>query len=257
MERDRYDALTEALRERLAADERVIGLVALGSMAAQDYEPDRWSDHDFFVITGEPWAEEMRNDPTWLPEAERIVFVLRETAHGLKIIYDDGHLLEFAVFTPQEIALAKAGRSRVLLDRGGVAEAIEAISDQVRPTPDVGVRYALGMMATNVLVGVGRHRRGERLSAHQFVAGHALGHLLRALATTPSPDAQLLDGLDARRRFERAYPTIGAELDALLERPLLELAVGLLAIARRELGDVVPADVLSAMTVVEGLASAS
>jgi hypothetical protein len=26
----------------------VLGLVAVGSMAARDYEPDEWSDHDFF-----------------------------------------------------------------------------------------------------------------------------------------------------------------------------------------------------------------
>ena len=48
---DAYAAFTEALRARLEADPRVVGLVALGSMARRDYEPDRWSDHDFFVIT--------------------------------------------------------------------------------------------------------------------------------------------------------------------------------------------------------------
>ncbi|MCI0417100.1 hypothetical protein L0222_30385 [bacterium] len=38
------------MKQQLTAEESVLGLVALGSMAAQDYVPDQWSDHDFFVI---------------------------------------------------------------------------------------------------------------------------------------------------------------------------------------------------------------
>jgi hypothetical protein len=257
MDRASYTAMTGELCDRLVSDERVVGLVALGSMAERDYEPDRWSDHDFFVIVHEPWAEAMRRDVGWLPRPEQITLALRETAHGSKVVYDDGHLVEFAVFTLAEVGLAKVSRYRVLIDRGGVEEAVAAISGEMQPRHVVELRYELGMLATNVLVGVGRHRRGEQLSAHQFVAGHALGHLLRALTAMPSPDVGLLDGLDPRRRFERVHPAIGAELGALLTRPLPELALGLLAVARRELGDRSPDDVLVTMAVIERLITAS
>jgi hypothetical protein len=36
-----YERCTERLRERLATDDAVLGLVALGSMAALDTKPDR------------------------------------------------------------------------------------------------------------------------------------------------------------------------------------------------------------------------
>lgn len=39
---DANAAFTEALRARLEADPRVVGLAALGSMARRDYEPDRY-----------------------------------------------------------------------------------------------------------------------------------------------------------------------------------------------------------------------
>lgn len=44
-----YNQFTEELRLKLAGDDRVLALVAVGSMAQQDYQPDEWSDHDFLL----------------------------------------------------------------------------------------------------------------------------------------------------------------------------------------------------------------
>ena len=43
-------AYTRQLVQTLESDARVLGLVALGSMASETYR-DQWSDHDFWVIT--------------------------------------------------------------------------------------------------------------------------------------------------------------------------------------------------------------
>ena len=94
MQRDAYDRLTERLREGLAADARVLGLVALGSMSGEPPAPDEWSDHDFFVITRPGEQERMRTDLSWLPDAGQIALSYRETAHGVKVLYRSAHLLE-------------------------------------------------------------------------------------------------------------------------------------------------------------------
>src|SRR5437660_8165424 len=125
MERTAYDRFSERLHQRLAADERVLGLVALGSMSGEPL-PDEWSDHDFFVITRPGEQERMRTDLSWLPDAEAIAFSYRETAHGLKVFYSSAHLLEFAVFDFAELQLARVNRYRTLLDRGGVEERMRA-----------------------------------------------------------------------------------------------------------------------------------
>src|SRR3954449_2304508 len=103
MDAQAYEQFTRRLLDNLTADERVLGLVALGSMAARDYIPDAWSDHDFFMITKPRDQESFRTDLSWLPDAEQVAFYFRETAHGLKAIYADGHLIEFAVFDLAEL----------------------------------------------------------------------------------------------------------------------------------------------------------
>jgi hypothetical protein len=59
---EEYGAFTEALRRSLEADPRVLGLVAVGSMAERETRPDAWSDHDFLVVVSPGAQEEMRNE---------------------------------------------------------------------------------------------------------------------------------------------------------------------------------------------------
>ena len=230
-----YSAFTDALSRRLDGDPRVVGLVALGSMSGDGPAPDDFSDHDFFVVTRSGAQEAYRTDLVWLPGAERAVLVHRETEHGLKVIRDDGHLLELAVFDPDELRVARANRYRVLLDRGGVAEGMAAIA--AKPAESPTDRWLCGQLLGNLLVGGGRAARGELLSARLFVAGHATGHLLRLLSRHVPPEAPVpLDDLDPFRRFERAFPRLGAEANAALSLPPLAGAVALLDLASRELG---------------------
>jgi predicted nucleotidyltransferase len=239
---EQYQAFTDALVKRLADDERVLGLVALGSMARRDYEPDEWSDHDFFVVTREGEQEWFRADPSWLPDASRLVLHFRETEHGVKALYASGHLVELAVFDPRELGLARVNRCRVLLDRGGVearagevARATAAALDAARE-PD---ERLFGQFVTNLLVGVGRDRRGERLSGAQFVKGHAVRHLLVLLARhVPSARSGLLDDLDPFRRFELAHPGLAVEISAATAAATPDAASALLALAGRALSGV-------------------
>lgn len=113
---------------------------------------------------------------------------LRETAHGVKAVYDDGHLVEFAVFAADEIGRARLNRTRVLIDRADVTDRVAAT---VAGTPDripedaesdESDEYLEGQLLTALLVGVQRHRRGEHLSGIDFVHRYALRHLLVLLA---------------------------------------------------------------------------
>lgn len=248
-----YDAFTEALRAGLERDERVVGLVALGSMAARDYQPDEWSDHDFFVITEPGGQEELREDVSWLPHAERIAHWYRETEHGLQVFYEDGHLLEFAVFDLGEIGLAGVNRYRVLLDKGGVEARVSevAVATAARAVPSD--EHEFGKFLGCVLVGAGRARRGELLSGGMFVKDLALRFLVVLLArAVPAENAGLLDDLDPLRRFDRVYPELGAELVELTRRETVAAALGLLALAERELRHRRPELAWHALEIVRG-----
>src|SRR5512144_21285 len=117
-----YRAFTERLTERLAGEGEVLGLVALGSMSGEGAPPDEWSDHDFFVVVRPASQERFRSRLDWLPEPGEVALSFRETAHGLKVIIRSGHLLEFAIFDPEELRLARVNRYRVLLDRERIGE---------------------------------------------------------------------------------------------------------------------------------------
>ena len=222
-----YRSFTTRLREGLEADERVLALVALGSMAEQRRLPDEWSDHDFFVVTAPGEQEHFRTDLAWLPDVDDVVLTIRETAHGLKVLYRDGHLLEFAVFDPDELAVARVNDHRVLFERVPLGPALERISTRPAHSPDPHRDTA--MVLALLLVGVGRHVRGERLSGHAFVRHHALHHLLTLLLATAQPEPlPPPDDLDPFRRFETALPEPAVAIDAALVLPLPDAAAALL-----------------------------
>jgi hypothetical protein len=232
---DEYRRFTERLRERLEGDGRVVGLVALGSMSGEPPAADEWSDHDFFVITRPGEQERMRTDLSWLPDAGQIAFAYRETAHGVKAIYRSAHLLEFAVFDLEELSLARVNRFRTLLDRAGVDGRMRDLRERTARERPSEVRWLSGQLLSALLVATWRFRRGERLSGRkmlQSAAEHLANLLRRAL---PLERAGALDSLDATRRFEQAFPKLGADLDAALSHPPPEAARLLLEIALREL----------------------
>jgi hypothetical protein len=237
MDLERYRSFTRQLRARLEPDARVLGLVALGSMAELGRTPDAWSDHDFFVITVAGAQESFRQDLSWLPESERIVLKVRETAHGLKVLLDDGHLLEFAIFDEAELHLARVNDYRVLLDRAHLEADLRHLrTKSAAEAASVDVEHAFALFLSALLVGAGRTARGEVISGSSFIKQHALGHLLRVLThCLPSGSKAQLDNLDPFRRFEREFPEQGRTLHQLLLREPGLCARQLLSFAEEQL----------------------
>jgi hypothetical protein len=239
-----HRAFTEAVRTRLSDDADVLGLVGLGSTSGQPPEPDAFSDHDLFVVTRPGAQERFRTDLGWLPDTEGpVALALRETAHGVKVLFASGHLVEFAAFEPDELSLARVNRYAVLLDRGDVAARLARVREATATAgaarrPDE--RWHAGQLLTTLVIGAGRAARGERLSGHQLVRVAALGHLVTLLrAGLAGPEAEALDDLDPFRRLERALPEAAAAIDEALARPVIETARGLLALLLHHRADLV------------------
>ena len=120
---DRFERYLNAVVERLAADPRVVGVVAMGSTAERE-RVDEHSDHDIAIVTLPGHQEALRRERTWLPDAERLVLDVVEWHGGGKLIFDDGRVVEFGVATTDELAGWAVHHHEVLLDRGGVADAV-------------------------------------------------------------------------------------------------------------------------------------
>lgn len=234
-----YHAFTEQLKTTLQAKQDVLGLVALGSMAAITRRPDAYSDHDFFVITESGLQETYRLDLNWLPDSQNIVISVRETAHGLKVLYDNAHLLEFAIFDEEELHLAKVNDYRVLFDKVSITAQLKKIhADTSDEAQVVDVARGYSIFLSLLLVGAGRAKRGEILSAHVFIKSHALSNLLSVLVNAlPHEQEANLDNLDPFRRFEQGYPTLAQKIHTALLEPPLACAMSLLQIADDALND--------------------
>ncbi len=223
----------DALVTGVAQQPDVLGVVLLGS-AADTARADEWSDVDLWLVVGEGVQERYREDLSWLPGHEGIVVVARETEHGRAVVLDDGSYVELAVASLTDLTVFRATQARVALDRGGVTEAVASIT-VAPPAPDrERARRALATLCGRLLVGVGRARRGELVSAGRFVRELAVAELLVALRELrPPADAALLDTLDPARRVELVYPARAAALAAACREDVEPCARRLVDLAER------------------------
>jgi len=231
---DAFLAYRDALRDSLLTRAEVIGLVFVGS-AADVSRADRWSDHDFFVITKPGYAQLLRNDLSWLPEYQNIAMATPETEHGLKVVYQNGHVLEFAVFNDEELELAGGNAYEVFIDReagnlGTIAERMAKLVERSKPSA-FNLNREFELFLEHLIIGVGRARRGEILIARQQIGSYALNHVLGLIRHCVAPLEGTLtreDNLSRYRRFEQQYPEIGARIEILLRAEVGDCAKGLL-----------------------------
>lgn len=217
----------------------VIGLAGFGSTADRS-RVDEWSDHDFAWITVEGAQDAYRHDLSWLPGAESIALSVVEHHGGVKVIYDDGRVLEFGITGLVDFTNWAGNRIQVLVDKGGVAAAAAAILSAPLPEGERDGQRAARLVLTQLLIGVGRYRRGEVLSAGRSIRDEATGYLLVAMAARLGRETERLDTLDPRRRFELVYPEPAAQIEMALRLDPEEAARALLGIAEQHLGGDLP-----------------
>ena len=234
--RERFEGLLDELRATAEADADIVGLVGMGSTAERD-RVDEWSDHDFALLTAPGAGERFRQSLDWLPGAGGIALSVREHHGGMKVIYDDGRVLEFGITDLAGLHGWHANAYDVLYDAGGVADAMAKVVARPLPTGGPDDVRDVSLVLTQLFIGVGRARRGELLSAGNSIRSEAVAYLLPVLGRRIGASGpERLDNLDPRRRFEAAHPDVGARIGELLTlrpeacaRALLELAEELLA----------------------------
>jgi hypothetical protein len=221
------------LVESAEADPSVIGLVLVGS-TAETYRVDEWSDHDFFWVVKDGVGERYRQDLSWVPDIDDAVLHPRETAHGLKIVFENGHVLEFAVFEEQELPLAGINSFAVPVDKSNILEVVTGLAAKSRDIRPFNWDAEFELFLSLLLIGVGRYRRGEILIAGQFIRSHCLNHLLGLVRANEEPKpgfTDLEDSFNRFRRFDFQYPGLALRIEDALQGNVEESAQVLLGLA--------------------------
>jgi hypothetical protein len=195
--------LVSACREHPLID----GLVLMGSTADRS-RVDEWSDHDFAVVCETPSLADLRSDLGWLPRHDSLAFAAREHHDGFKAVYNDGSVIEFAVTDRGGLATFHANAWEVAYDdHSDLDPLMRLVAARTKPSEQVDPVRDFDVFLASLLVGVGRARRGELLSAWSLVGGQAVDHLLPVLvAVSSGGDNRRADNLDARRRIELVHP---------------------------------------------------
>lgn len=236
MRNQEFEHFSTVLQQRLQLDEQVFALIALGSMA-EPQRADAWSDHDFWIITASGKDDELLADLSWLPNAEQIVAPIRQAPRYYTVLYANGHVAEFAIFTPETMVNGKLSTYRVIFDRFGLSRTLQQIAHQATAQPDeIRALALLHNFLVTLLTGVGRAARGEILSGDKYTTYVAVDLLLELVGCyVPTAQPALVDPLDARRRCEVVYPELAGSLQMILRLPMPERACQLLEMADKQL----------------------
>ncbi len=210
-------ARLDAIAQSLAARPDALALLALGSVGRERERLDAYSDLDFFVIVKPEAKAAFIEQLTWLASAAPIVYSFRNTADGHKALFKDGIFCEFAVFHPDELAQTPFAPGRLIWKRDGFNEALTqprvSQADVAPPTRD----WLVGEIVCNLLIGLNRFHRGERLAAAFMVQQYAVRHLLQLAETCGEADAAVArDPFAPERRAEQRFPRWTRQLDRLM-----------------------------------------
>ncbi len=206
----------DAIGRALAHSPGALALIGLGSVGRELERLDEYSDLDFFVIVEPGHKQAFLDDPAWLAAAHPLVYRFRNSVDGFKFLYADSIYGEMAVFTPDELLTAAYAPGRLVWRRAGVPDEWAAPRDWPPRRSPLAVDHLLGEALTNLYVGLCRFYRGEKLSALRFIQGYAVDRVIDLAGLMAAGVAGIEDLFDGPRRFEQRFPTLAADLPALL-----------------------------------------
>jgi hypothetical protein len=172
------DRLASIARELSGRDD-ALALLALGSVGTETGRIDAWSDLDFFVLVRDGAKGRYIGNLDWLAPAHPLLWHFQNTVDGHKALMADGVFCEFAVFEVRELSRVPYAPGRFIWRRDEVDQAL-ACAERSLPTRH-SPGWLIGEALSNLIVGLQRHARGEKLAAMRMVQVHSLDRVLEFL----------------------------------------------------------------------------
>lgn len=188
-----------AIADVLADRDDALALLALGSVGAELERVDDWSDLDFFVLVRDGAKARYIGQLDWLAQAHPLAWHFQNTVDGHKALMADGVFCEFAVFELRELAHIPYAPGRFVWRRDEVDPGLAAPALALPGAPTEA--WLVGEALCNLIVGLQRHARGEKLAALRMVQVVALDRVLELL-DRQRPGSAPRDPYNIDRRVE-------------------------------------------------------
>jgi len=202
----------DEIGDSLAQSGHALALLGLGSVGEEFHRLDEYSDLDFFAIVETGYKRHYIEDLDWLSKLAPIAYHFLNTPDGYKLLFADGVFCEFAVFEPQELGGIPFASGRIVWKRDDAPESLSHPAKEPIHAEQRTKEFLIGEAITNLYVGMGCDKRGEKLSAMRFIQGYAVDRLLElAEYIEPGQDVNR-DIFSNERRFEARHPEMTSEL---------------------------------------------
>ncbi len=193
-----------------------LALIGLGSVGTELARLDQYSDLDFFAIVEPCYKTAFIENLDWLACLNPIAYCFKNSPDGYKLLFEDGIFCEFAVFEPDELAHIPFAAGRVVWKQPWIDDSIAAPALSVPARSEASTEWLVGEALTNLYVGLGRYRRGEKLSATRFIQNYAVDRILDLAERIEREQPAFRDQFSGERRFERRFPETAAQLSAFV-----------------------------------------
>jgi len=205
-------ARLDAIGHSLEKSGHALALIGLGSVGVEVERLDAYSDLDFFAIVKNDYKQDYIQNLEWLSSLCPIAYCFRNSPDGYKLLFQDGIFCEFAVFEQVELQSISFARGRIVWKQPWVEDTI-CVPVVATPSPSAQtVEWLVGEALTNLYVGLGRFRRGEKLSAARFIQNYAVDRILELSVRLEQETDVPKDRFTQDRRFEQRFPGVSQNL---------------------------------------------
>lgn len=200
----------EEIGHSLAQSDGGLALLGLGSVGQELSRLDEYSDLDFFAIVRPGYKTRFITDLDWLSRIQPVAYAFKNTDDGYKLLFADGIFCEFAVFEPDELAGIPFVGDRTIWQALDFDDSL--LAKPAAEMTERSLEWLMGEALTNLYVGLGRYRRGEKLSAARFVQWYAVDRVVELAARIEVEQSHFADQFDRDRRFEQRFPDTAVHL---------------------------------------------
>jgi lincosamide nucleotidyltransferase B/F len=204
------------IAQNLERSNKALALIGLGSVGLELERLDEHSDLDFFAIVQDGFKQDFLHNLEWLTSLAPVAYAFQNSVDGFKLLYHDGVFCEFAVFEASELASIPFSPGRMVWRQANINQDI-AIPTLESAQHQHSLEWNLGEALTNVLIGVKRFYRGEKLSAARFVQQYAVDRVLELFETLQTLDQTGRDPFNIERRLEQRHPEFSQHLASFVQ----------------------------------------
>ncbi len=206
-------------------------------MAEKEQRPDKYSDHDFIIITKNGYQEKLKQNLEWLPDNENLIYDFKESKLAVKAIYEYGHIVEFIVADQEELKDIPLNTYKIMFDKSNLDDLLKKYAKNTENNSKLQIsnERLIGQIIFDLKIGIDRYLRGEHLSAFKKIKCLCVERLLILIQKNINTKIdKTYDNLDPFRRVELLYPTFGKKIENVIESSIYEVSLTILFFLKNE-----------------------